>query len=185
MIRSRRFVKVAISAAAALTDSCDMRSRETMPMGTSGYAWRMVLSTASSFDCVRDASKRREGDCDAMLSAMDEPIDSGETPVIRTVIEVSGRQLARLFLDIPFLPCILSAKAFATSRPPVSLSHSGWVNFVEAMLMDKGHQYLIFACFHYFVSRERDKLAPLPSIDICILACSDLVCILQQRSASV
>jgi hypothetical protein len=34
----------------------------------------------------------------------------------------------------PFFPRMRSEKAFATSRPPVSLSHSGWVN-VEVMFL--------------------------------------------------
>jgi hypothetical protein len=92
--------------------------------------------TASSLECVRDASRRREGDCDAMLSAMDEPIDFGDTPVMRTRIGVSDSQLPRTIVYILFFPHISSAKAFATSRPPVSLFHSGWVNLGEAMLND-------------------------------------------------
>lgn len=47
----------------------------------------MDLATLSTFDGVREARIRRVGDCDAMLSAVVEPIPSGETPVMRT----SGR----------------------------------------------------------------------------------------------
>jgi hypothetical protein len=44
----------------------------------------MLLTTCSSLDCVREARIRRHGDCEAMERAVDEPIDSGDTPVIRT-----------------------------------------------------------------------------------------------------
>lgn len=44
----------------------------------------MVLRTSSSLWRVREARIRRLGDCEAMLRAMVEPIDSGETPVMRT-----------------------------------------------------------------------------------------------------
>lgn len=38
---------------------------------------------------MRDARKSDLGACDAMATAIAEPIDSGETPVIRTVISIS------------------------------------------------------------------------------------------------
>jgi hypothetical protein len=37
-------------------------------------------------DAVREARMRREGDCEAKERAMEEPMDSGETPVIRTAL---------------------------------------------------------------------------------------------------
>jgi hypothetical protein len=48
----------------------------------------MVLRTSSSLDWVREARRRREGDWDAMLRAMVEPMDSGDTPVMRTEVVV-------------------------------------------------------------------------------------------------
>jgi hypothetical protein len=53
---------------------------------TLGYASLMDFVTASSFDLVREASIRRDGDCEATLIAVEEPMLSGETPVIRTRI---------------------------------------------------------------------------------------------------
>jgi hypothetical protein len=87
-MRSRLLVRDETSAEAALTEARDMRSRDTRPTGTSGYAWRMVLRTSSSLDWVREARRRREGAWEAMLRAMVEPMDSGDTPVMRTGVVV-------------------------------------------------------------------------------------------------
>jgi len=44
----------------------------------------MVCSTALSLEDVRDARMRLEGDCEARERAMEEPIEEGERPVMRT-----------------------------------------------------------------------------------------------------
>lgn len=49
----------------------------------------MDVVTESSFDWVLEANIRRLGDCDAMLNAVDDPMLSGDTPVIRTGKSVS------------------------------------------------------------------------------------------------
>jgi hypothetical protein len=49
----------------------------------------MSLATWSSFDWVREARIRREGAWEAMARAVEEPIDSGLTPVIRTISSIS------------------------------------------------------------------------------------------------
>ena len=44
----------------------------------------MVWSTAWSLEDVRDARMRWEGDWEARERAMEEPIEEGERPVMRT-----------------------------------------------------------------------------------------------------
>jgi hypothetical protein len=49
---------------------------------------------------------------------------TGDEHYIQSTRSLLGRAASDL---LPFFPRIRSAKAFATSRPPVSLSHSGCV----------------------------------------------------------
>ena len=81
---SMRGVSFAISAAVARMESWDFRSRVNVRTSTLGYTSLMEFVTASSFDWVLEARIRRDGDWEAMLTAVEEPILSGETPVIRT-----------------------------------------------------------------------------------------------------
>jgi hypothetical protein len=97
-------------------------------MATSGYASWMLFKTSSSLDFVREARMMSLGLWEAMERAIEEPILSGETPVMSTGLSQFKALVNKAILDlIPFFPRIWSAKAFATWRPPVSLSHSGCV----------------------------------------------------------
>jgi hypothetical protein len=44
----------------------------------------MAMATHSILEGVREARIRREGDCEAIAPAVDEPMLSGETPVMST-----------------------------------------------------------------------------------------------------
>jgi hypothetical protein len=65
---------------------------------------------------------------EAMEKAMEEPMLSGDTPVMSTIV-LSTQCLMSVTIPgfLPLFPRIWSAKAFATSRPPVSWFHSGCV----------------------------------------------------------
>ena len=84
MMMSSLGVNRAISAAASRTEAWDPRSRSTVLTLTFECAFWMSLATCSSFDCVREARMRMEGDWEAIARAVEEPIDSGLTPVMRT-----------------------------------------------------------------------------------------------------
>lgn len=75
---------------------------------------------------------RSEGDCEAIANAVEEPIDSGLTPVISTGDVSDGIEV--VIYCRPVLSQICSENALATSRPPVSWFHSGCE--VDAMTVD-------------------------------------------------
>lgn len=114
-----------------MIESREAKSSGTLWTVTEGYFSAISAATASSFEAVREAKMRFLGACDAIATAVEEPIDVGLMPVMITG-QFQYRNIIKQVTAIaactghsPFLSLMEVPRAWAASMPVVSWLKSG------------------------------------------------------------